>query len=91
MTDPDYTPTQRMLLEVLSDGLPHKRDDLRRLIDPDLCERATLRVHISHLRHHLRLDGQNILCVWHKRVWCYQQVKLINPSISKPPLDLETP
>ena len=77
MPDDAFTPTQRMLLDALADGLPHKRDDLRRMIDPALAERGTLQAHLSNIRRTLRPRGQNILCIWHNRGFCYQWVSLL--------------
>ena len=70
-TQPKITPTQRRILAVLSDGEPHSREELIACmpdsegIEGDYGTSAynCLRMHISNLRKHLALKGQDVVCV----------------------------
>jgi len=58
---PLYTPTQRRLMAVLEDGLPHSRDELFACIDDELCQIVNFRVHLNYLRKKLQPIGLDIL------------------------------
>lgn len=47
------TPTQQRLWEILKDGKPHSRLELKKAIDPEnpeLCSKGNLDAHLSMLR-----------------------------------------
>jgi len=75
---PDYTPTQRKLLIVLSDGLPHTREELHKSLPDDLAIPATLRMHLSNIRKKLHPLGQDILVEHIKGQINYRLVKLMS-------------
>ena len=57
-----WTPTQQRLLERLSDGRPHRLDELQTLLWDDMTTKGTLAVHICNLRKRLRPRGEDIVC-----------------------------
>lgn len=73
-----YTPTQRRLLDMLSDGKPHRREELYGCIDDELADVAKcLRVHLTHLRKKLRKLSQDVLCELHRGKPHYRHVMLL--------------
>lgn len=71
------TNKERILLEALSDGKAHSRQDLIRLLDSDgLMSASTLRVHICSLRKKLPA-GEAILPTLVNRKSSYQHVRLL--------------
>lgn len=77
------TPTERRLMDRLSDGQPHKRDELRTLFNDELAVASCLKQAISNLRKKLHAnDGasRTILCVNTGAGLCYQLVIRIVPD-----------
>lgn len=58
---PDYTPTQQRILLLLSDGLPHTREEMLGCINDELSSMRNLRTHLVLLRKKLNMVGQSIL------------------------------
>lgn len=59
----NFTPTQKRILDVLADGLPHRRDELLDCLDDPLCStRENLQAHLTRLRVKLRPAGHDIIC-----------------------------
>lgn len=77
MTPNGFTPTQRAILDVLSDGRPHTCGDLHSCLDDDLAGPAAVRMHICRLRKRLRARRQDIVSVVEREQLCYQHVKLL--------------
>lgn len=75
MANGEYTATQQAMLDILSDGLPHTREELHACCGPS-CRR-TIQVHLSHIRKKLRPKGEDILCTYTNRGWRYQHVRLL--------------
>ena len=73
-----FTPTERKMLSVLRDGLPHKRDELHKCLDDDMAQLSAIQPHISRIRRRLEPLGETILCVLHMRAIHYQQVRMIS-------------
>ena len=73
------TPTERKILALLSDGLPHAREEIHSLLWDELSQRETIRYHISKLRKKLP-PGHIIVCVrgYGKDSHRYQHVRLLN-------------
>jgi DNA-binding CsgD family transcriptional regulator len=65
-----YTPTQRKILAVLSDGRPHSREELFACLPDDLGSVSNVRAHLSILRRKLR--GRLIVCELHGRAAFYR-------------------
>jgi hypothetical protein len=73
-----FTKTQLLMLAVLSDGQPHRREELHAILPDDLGPMKNIRPHISKIRKLIRPQGLDVACVWYKRNFCYQQVRLLN-------------
>lgn len=58
-----FSVTQTKILEVLSDGRVHTRQELAVCLPDDRAVDVTLRVHMHHIRKHLRPRGQDIVFV----------------------------
>ena len=59
----EFTPTERDILAVLSDGMPHSRTELHACLPDELGGFVNLRMHISRMRKKLRPAGQDITSV----------------------------
>lgn len=70
-----FTPTEARILTMLNDGLPHPKDELKSCLFDELSENGALKTAISRLRK--KLDGHDILCVFHNRSLKYQLVQTI--------------
>jgi hypothetical protein len=57
-----YTPSQQRLIDVLSDGLPHDREELRQALGDDQLTNKNLSDHIILLRRVVRPRGEEIVC-----------------------------
>jgi DNA-binding response OmpR family regulator len=77
------TPTQRRILELLSDGAPHSRVEIHKCLWDDMGALSNIQVHISALRKIVRLDGEDILCVIFNRTVHYRHVKLLHVPRAK--------
>lgn len=73
-----WTKTQKIIINLLSDGLPHPSHMIRNEIDPQLGMSA-VRVHIKNIRDKLP-PGQTIICEWHHRQYCYRWIRLLHSS-----------
>lgn len=61
MTIP-LTPTEQRLFDLLSDGGPHTKDQLVKVVDADgLVEWGSVKVHISNIRVKIRAGGLEIV------------------------------
>ena len=92
------TPTQKAILCVLADGRPHTREELHACLPSskgltaeqrsemvlyDLGSLSNIQNHISAIRKVVCPQGEDVLCVLHKRTICYRYVKLLNPLARK--------
>jgi hypothetical protein len=78
MVDIKFTPTQQRLLKVLSDGMPHKREELMACLADGLSNPVTVNNHLADIRKFLRLIGQDIICEFIHRQRQYRHVRLLN-------------
>lgn len=77
----DLTPIQRKIVEVLSDGLPHHKEQLHECLNDDMGALSNVYAHITALRKILRPKGEDIVCVYDRRRGLYQHVRLLaSPS-----------
>ena len=76
---PKLTPTQRRMLGLLSDGLPHPRRELVDLLWDQASHPSTIQMHISNLRKKIAHKRQDIACVLWNRKICYRLVGIIRP------------
>lgn len=74
---PRYTPTQQRMVDVLSDGQPHRREELHACLVDELGAVENIRVHLSALRAKLRPLGEDILCEYRGHQFYYRHVRLI--------------
>lgn len=72
-----WTPTQRRMLRVLADGLPHRREELHACLVDDLGALSNIQPHLSDIRKTLRPRGEDIVCEIVSRRICYRHVRLI--------------
>lgn len=73
-----FSPTEKRLLEVFSDGEAHsKRELFQRCIDDQYAQDSTLLAAISNLRKKLILRGEAVICEARHRKGFYRHVKLI--------------
>ena len=81
MDDRQFTRTQQAILNVLADGLPHARQEIHACLPDELGAMSNIRAHLSNIRKGLRPMGQDIICEWAKRQYCYRQVRLLASAI----------
>jgi len=74
------TPTQRRMLDLLSDGKPHKKAELKNLLSDELSKVNTIQYHISLLRSHVRERGQEIVCDLNGLSVRYRLVELVGAA-----------
>ena len=72
-----YTPTEKRMLKLLSDGLPHKRQELHSCLEDELSQLDAIQPHLSRIRHRIRAVGEDIICVLHQRTIAYQHVRTL--------------
>lgn len=72
----ELTKTQNAMLEILSDGLPHHRDELHALCGPSCA--GVVSQHLQGVRKKLRMFGQDIICELRNRTTYYRHVRLLN-------------
>ena len=90
------TPTQKAMLCVLADGRPHTREELHACLPSskgltagqqaktaELGALSNIQNHITAIRKAVCPQGEDVLCVLHKRTICYRYVKLLNPLARK--------
>jgi len=76
----EFTPTQSKILQVLSDGLPHKFEELQAVLPDNLSDRKTLSNHLSGIRIRLRPRGEDIICQFILRQRQYRHVRLLHSA-----------
>lgn len=80
MSPKDFTPVQRKMLAVLSDGRPHKKTELHRCLYDELGESDNVFFHLSRMRKHLRPAGQDIICELYRGALYYRHIRLLAPA-----------
>lgn len=73
-----YTPTEKRILAVLSDGLPHKRHEIHACLCDDLSGLTAIQAHISNIRKRLRAIGEEIVCELSGGTITYRHVRLLS-------------
>jgi hypothetical protein len=73
-----FTPVERKMLRVFSDGLRHTKGELFGCLNDDLARASAVWFHVSNLRRKLRPAGQDIVCELYKRRFYYRQVRLLS-------------
>lgn len=71
---PKFTPVERRILEVLSDGKDHTKTELHGCLNDDMGPKSNVSVHVFNIRKKIQPHGQDIVCVYYKRKWLYRHV-----------------
>jgi DNA-binding response OmpR family regulator len=69
-----YTPTEQRMLDLLSDGAIHTKEELFRCLWDELSRVETIQKHLSLLRKKLRPGGHGVMC---DHLYRYRLVRLI--------------
>lgn len=80
-TDIRFTPTQQRMVDLLADGLPHPRQQLRECLYDELSEFSVVQNHISDIRKKLLLRGEYIVCELRGYQICYRHVRLLHSNV----------
>lgn len=73
-------PTQQRMLDLLSDGKPHKKLELKGLLWDEHANVNTIQYHISYLRKYVRGRGQEVICELYGFSVRYRLVELIGAA-----------
>ena len=76
----DFTPTQRRILLVLSDGMPHPFAELLACLPDELSDISALRMMLSKMRKVLRPRGEDIICQHLYHSHQYRHVRLLHSA-----------
>ncbi len=76
----EFTKTEGKMLQILSDGLAHTREEIFSCLPDDLGRLSNIRKHFTNIRKKIRPIGQDIICELKDRRICYRHVRLINRS-----------
>jgi DNA-binding CsgD family transcriptional regulator len=71
-----FTDTEKRILALLSDGMPHTRDEIRSVLNDNMATNSCLKSHISHIRDKLPA-GQRVICELNGRGIQYRHVRLL--------------
>ena len=75
-----FSPTQRRILKLLSDGEPHRREELLRCIDEETdpkkftADGRNLQKHLCLIREKIRPRGHDIVCQLLHRAIHYRHI-----------------
>lgn len=58
---PEFTPTQRRILRLLSDGKPHTKEEVKGCLGDELASMSAVYFQISRLRQKLATKGEDIV------------------------------
>jgi len=78
-----FTPTEKRILKLLSDGRPHKRQEVHACLEDDLSNLKSITPHISRIRVKINAVGEEIVCVARERSYYYQHVRLLHSPYSE--------
>jgi hypothetical protein len=76
-----YTATQKSMLRILSDGLPHSREELHEVCGPSLV--GVVAYHVMEIRKKLASKGETIVALRIHRQAHYQQVRLLSDAYQR--------
>ncbi len=78
-----FTPTQRAMLDVLADGLPHTFDELHACLPDELGAKENIFRHLSAIRKLIRLRREDIICEYANRRKYYRHIVLLQKAVRK--------
>lgn len=70
-------PIQTKMLDILSDGLPHSREELRVCLSDSQAEIKNIYPHLSLLRKRIRERGEAIMVEFVRRKLYFRHVRLL--------------
>ncbi len=73
----EFTPVETKMLAVLSDGMPHGKEELHECLWDREGTVDNIRMHISNMRKKLERHGHTIVCVTLWRKAFYRHVRLL--------------
>jgi DNA-binding CsgD family transcriptional regulator len=76
-TKAQWTPTQSRILKLLSDGMPHEREEIFKCLNDELSAKRVVFTHLSDIRRVLRPLGQDILTELFEGIPHYRWVVLL--------------
>ena len=76
----DYTPTERRMLAILGDGLPHLKREMLSCLNDDLADESTVEGHLINLRKKLRHRGRDVLGQYVNNRYHVRLVRLHDPN-----------
>ena len=74
--DCPFTPTERAMLEILSDGKLHTREELKTCCGP--CSMPAIKYHLVNIRKKLKKRCEDVVCVRARYGFFYQHVRLLD-------------
>jgi hypothetical protein len=78
---PEFTPTEKRILNVLRDGQNHTKQELLACLNEDMPSKRLLSVTLFRIRKKLKTIGHDIVCVRDfSLVLKYRQVMSLRPS-----------
>ena len=81
MTEVRFTPTQQAMLQVLSDGMPHRKEDLYACLPEGYYSDMKAVVNmVSKMRKKLQPLGQDVICEYRYGVYMYRHVRLLHSA-----------
>lgn len=72
-----YTKTEQRIIKLLSDGMPHPREDLLECMLDPMGNYVALTSHIVRLRRKVRTLNQEIVCELRRGAIYYRQIILL--------------
>jgi hypothetical protein len=76
----EFVGIQRDIIDLLSDGRPHDREELITCIKDEFATRKDLNQHLTAIRKKIQPAGHDIVCVLKFRRVHYQHVMLLPPN-----------
>ena len=75
----EFTQTEAAMMDVLSDGNRHTKEELHGCLPDELGSTNNIKVHISNMRKKLQPSGRDIVCIsrGYRRSVLYQLVQLL--------------
>jgi biotin operon repressor len=80
---PRYTPTEKRMMYLLRDCLPHSVEQLHDCLDDPLSSRAAVKVRVSGLRKKLQEQGEDVRCEPIDGKTFYRWVRLVAHSVNE--------
>lgn len=77
---PRFTETQRKILDVLSDGMPHTKDELHACLSDELAALSAVDFHLTGIRKVIRPVGQDIICQFIDKQFKYRLIIVYAPA-----------